>query len=194
MTATDKPTTTQRSEADAEGAGLKRPYRPLLKPHGLTLRETTDWMLGQCVSVPSGCMLWPWHRQKDGYAHVRFHGKMVLGHRLVWEALNGPISDDQCVCHRCDTPPCLRPEHHFLGTQVDNIADMNAKGRHVVPTVLTQEEATMIREMYSTGNYLQRELAKLFGIAASHVSHITTNRAWVRAAQPKHDEGEECGP
>jgi hypothetical protein len=41
----------------------------------------------------------------------------------------GPIPDDMGICHRCDTPPCVNPDHLFLGTQKDNMADCAAKGR-----------------------------------------------------------------
>lgn len=52
-----------------------------------------------------------------------------LAHRVAWEITRGTIPPTFCVCHRCDNPPCVRPDHLFLGTARDNIADMLAKGR-----------------------------------------------------------------
>lgn len=49
--------------------------------------------------------------------------------RLVWAAIHGPIPDGLWVLHRCDNPPCARPSHLFLGTPLDNVRDMLAKGR-----------------------------------------------------------------
>lgn len=56
-------------------------------------------------------------------------GKSKYAHRLMWEEVNGPIPHGMCVLHRCDNPPCIRPDHLFLGTKADNVRDMIAKGR-----------------------------------------------------------------
>ena len=53
----------------------------------------------------------------------------AYAHRWAWEKFNGPIPKDGNVLHRCDNPPCINPEHLFLGTSLDNHRDMIAKGR-----------------------------------------------------------------
>jgi hypothetical protein len=60
---------------------------------------------------------------------VKLAGRSMLSHRVSWVEANGPIPDGLCVLHRCDNRACVRPEHLFLGTHLDNIRDMMAKGR-----------------------------------------------------------------
>lgn len=78
---------------------------------------------------PEAC--WPWTGATNelGYGVTQFDGRAALAHRKAWALTNGPIPDDKLVCHRCDSPPCCNPAHHFLGTNADNMADMAAKGR-----------------------------------------------------------------
>ena len=56
--------------------------------------------------------------------------RKVLAHRVSWELANGPIPENMCILHSCDTPLCVNPEHLFLGTLADNMADKERKGRH----------------------------------------------------------------
>lgn len=79
---------------------------------------------------PNGdCWIWIGHTDKDGYGHFRFGGKMVRCHRLVLSFINGEVSPDKLVCHKCDNPPCVNPDHLFLGSSLDNQRDMSLKGR-----------------------------------------------------------------
>jgi hypothetical protein len=80
-------------------------------------------------SDPDGC--WPWtrYRNEHGYGLIRRGDRIELTHRVVWELTYGAIPPDMCVCHSCDSPPCCRAEHLFLGTHQDNMADRALKGR-----------------------------------------------------------------
>lgn len=82
------------------------------------------------VHFGPGCWTWLASKKHDGYGKRKHNGKMTTAHRVSFEMEFGPIPDGLAVLHRCDNPPCVRPDHLFLGTQQENIADMVAKGRH----------------------------------------------------------------
>lgn len=65
------------------------------------------------------------------YGQTYFDGAYYPTHRLSYVAFIGPIPDGHFVCHKCDVPGCYNPEHLFTGTQKENMADMEAKGRAV---------------------------------------------------------------
>lgn len=77
----------------------------------------------------SGCWLWTGHRYPNGYGQFYLSGKMVLSHRVSYRMHKGEISRGLCVCHTCDTPNCVNPDHLWIGTRKDNMMDMVWKGR-----------------------------------------------------------------
>lgn len=81
------------------------------------------------VNRTDTCWLWTACVDKDGYGMIRVDRKNKRAHRLAYELTIGPIPDGMVVCHRCDTPTCVRPGHLFLGTDRDNMDDCISKGR-----------------------------------------------------------------
>lgn len=84
------------------------------------------------VQRSDGCWTWTACRNALGYGSIQYGKprKVVLAHRVAWELAHGaPPGRDVEVCHSCDNPSCVRPDHLFLGTHLDNMRDMYAKGR-----------------------------------------------------------------
>lgn len=107
-----------------------------------------------------------------GYGKMKAGPGSKLAHRLSWELAHGAIPDGLQVCHRCDNPGCVRPDHLFLGTQGDNMADMVKKGRlrpgHRFKSSLTEEEMDLI----AADPRLQREIASDYGVCQPTISRI----------------------
>lgn len=75
------------------------------------------------------CWVWTASKLNSGYGQFGIGGKLRYAHRLSWEMERGEIPDNLCVLHSCDNPPCVRPEHLFLGTRRENSSDCQRKGR-----------------------------------------------------------------
>ena len=111
---------------------------------------------------------------------------MGFAHRIAWELTHGTIPEETpCVCHKCDNPACLRPDHMFLGTHRDNMLDMWKKGRAGEPrgethgnAILDDAKVRAMRRMYATKMFTQTEIAELFGTSQDNVSLIVRRKAW----------------
>ena len=76
-----------------------------------------------------GCWLWVARKNAGGYGTFKADSKSLLAHRVSYELYVGEIPDGMCVCHKCDTPACVNPQHLFLGSHKDNAVDCVQKGR-----------------------------------------------------------------
>lgn len=90
------------------------------------------------VERTEGCWIWRGSYFSNGYGAFWRSGQNRKANRVAWTLEKGEIPVGLYVCHRCDNPKCVRPDHLFLGTPTDNVRDMMAKGRNR-PPVLSDE-------------------------------------------------------
>lgn len=137
----------------------------------------------------SGCWLWTARACGTGYGEIYVEGKIKRAHRVAYELHKSSIPEDKatahgvCVLHRCDTPLCVNPDHLFLGTNADNMADKAKKGRAVTnkfagetngQSKLTESQAKAVYEHEGT----RLEISEKFGISISQVARIKTKQRW----------------
>lgn len=108
--------------------------------------------------------------------------KESSSHRISWYLHYGEIPKGLFVCHHCDNPLCVNPEHLFLGTPKDNTMDMIHKWRHQYGekhgnAKLTDDIVREIRELKDTG-LIQEEIASIYGVDRSTVGLVLNNKIW----------------
>ena len=148
------------------------------------LKTTTIERLLSKIDRSSGCWNWTAGKDSDGYGQMRVGGRKRLCHRLSYEEHRGVIPAGQCVLHRCDNPACINPEHLFLGTQPQNIADMIAKGRDRKACLkgeahsqakLTEADVIEIRAAQGLS---QTRLGAIYGVSPSQIGQILRRENW----------------
>lgn len=92
-------------------------------------KPLVERFMSHVEKTPSGCWLWKGHRRPEGYGVIKVDGKALPAHRVSWSIHKKEDPGLLCVLHKCDNPPCVNPEHLFLGTRLVNNQDMDQKGR-----------------------------------------------------------------
>lgn len=136
----------------------------------------------------SDCWYWWAARDAGGYGIMSRNG-LKRAHRVSWELHRGPIPTGMKVLHHCDVRNCVNPDHLFLGTQADNVADMVAKGRakgaphHGAKNpmaVFSEAQVRAIRTDFDSGRATMRELAKQHGVAVMTIFRIVRRQTWTQ--------------
>lgn len=134
------------------------------------------------VDKTKTCWLWTGSKVAKGYGKIRTTSNKYdapeCAHRVAYKLFIGDIPYGYLVCHKCDNPSCVNPNHLFLGTYTDNVHDMISKGRRKLGYKLTQPLADKIKVALETTNKSQLELGKEFGVTQSMVWRIHSGLAW----------------
>jgi hypothetical protein len=131
------------------------------------------YLLGWRSPTPDGCILWTGPVGSHGYGNFIVNKVRHTTHRAAYEVSVGPIPDGMMVCHRCDVKTCINPDHLFLGTSQDNMADCARKGRQA--RKLTDEEVRQIRELNGVSYAC---LARCYGITDVMARKIKLGEWW----------------
>lgn len=139
---------------------------------------------------PSDCWVWTGAKRsnpKEPYGVFKIRGhQRVKSHRLSFALQNGVSPGDLFVCHHCDNPQCVNPDHLFLGTAKDNNADMISKGRRATgdhggeQNPAAKLSASQVEEIKRCIMQFEsnKSLAQRFGVSAGMIGHIRRGRAW----------------
>jgi len=134
------------------------------------------------VKKTKGCWEWIGGKFQSGYGQFSLKNLMKKNwrtHRVSWIIHNGAIPKGMCVCHTCDNPACIRPDHLWLGTCKDNTQDMLKKGRSG-RAKLTEKQIRLIRKIYRKGHTLTNtlRLSEKFGVRNGVICKIIHKQLW----------------
>jgi hypothetical protein len=156
---------------------------------GAAARRKGITLDGKYVVDEAGCWLWTGALMPQGYGSIGVPGTRTttLAHRASYEVHRGEIPPGMFVCHTCDVRRCINPDHLWLGTQADTMADMVAKGRANpvrgeanANCKLTWDEVQEIRRLSALGAP-DADLAHQFAITKQYVGQLRTLK-WRRNA------------
>jgi hypothetical protein len=146
---------------------------PMPKGHEVRPVEERFWSK---VERTDDCWIWTGGRHDFGYGIFWVKGKFWRAHRWSYQQRYGPIPDGLDVLHRCDNPPCVNPDHLFVGTAADNCLDMRRKGRSKgAPAILSLADRRTVRELREQG-VPGNQVARMFSISPQTVCNIYKGR------------------
>ncbi len=130
----------------------------------------------------SGCWIWTKSCDRNGYGTIHWNKDKLSAHRFSYEITNGKIEDGMFVCHKCDTPSCINPNHLFLGSAIENFEDMWKKGRQAkgIKSARSKLTAQEVRDIIHLNpkHGDGKKLCDKFGVHYSTIGRIRRRSSW----------------
>lgn len=138
----------------------------------------------------NGCWNWVAYHNSDGYGKLSINGKSEFAHRISWVLHFGDIPHGLCVCHHCDNPRCVNPDHLFLASHTENMKDMKIKGRTSLcknfgekngNSKLTSENVESIRRLASSSENhygLMKSICETYNISKATLYRVISYKTW----------------
>lgn len=137
------------------------------------------------ISLNNNTNCWEWVGSKDSWGYGQFYKnrKSYKAHRVSYQEYKGDIPLGMYVCHTCDNPKCINPDHLWIGTPKQNSQDRDVKGRNYTHLGEKHPQAKLdwglvkfIRE--NPQKYTQKKLASICGVSISTIRDVVYNRSW----------------
>jgi hypothetical protein len=149
--------------------------------------KTLEERFWEKVDIRADNEYWEWQGSKHykwKYGHFKIDNKTISARIVSYKMTKGEIPEGLLVCHTCDNPPCVNPNHLFLGTNDDNMKDMAKKGRSSdnrgsknPKAKLTEQDAIQIRKLHKQG-MTGAELGRNFGVVKETIYDIINGKRW----------------
>jgi hypothetical protein len=157
-------------------------FNPVIILDAIAMKER----LMSKIKTINGCWVWQGVKRKGGYGRIRINGKIFTTSRVSYELFVGHIPEGLFVCHTCDNPPCIRPDHLFLATHQENDQDKANKGRAKYGeqhwnAKLTTSEVVAIKLALKDYHFgLYKELALKYHVSERLIYCIRYGSRWSR--------------
>lgn len=156
----------KRSLFDSKGR-----KRKFIKGHNTYGVKTPENVIKSKINIDeNGCWIWNGYRRKNGYGVLTFKNKRYSSHRFSYQTFKGEIKKGMYICHKCNVPFCVNPDHLYQDSQKGNLKYSIDCGNMHYNRIISDEDIRKIRKLY--GKHDGIYLSKKFNISKQHIYDI----------------------